>query len=171
MVKSRQRTVDRLDWLRRWDAMQTAYLPEREARFRAMLDVLASLQPEEFVALDLACGPGAISQRLLARFPHARVIAVDLDPVLLALGQGALGTMGGRLRWVEADITQEGLAERLHVVPFDAGTEHDRIALVVGIVAHPPLQTVGQDGATGRCVLERRSYHVWAKSSDVPEVD
>jgi hypothetical protein len=58
-----------------------------------MLDVLEALLPEAFVALDLACGPGAISQRLLARFPHARCVAVDLDPVLLTMGQSVLGTM------------------------------------------------------------------------------
>src|SRR6266542_3755094 len=91
-------------WLQRWDTQQTGYLPDREQRFQAMLDVLAVLLPDSFVALDLACGPGAISQRLLARFPKARCVAVDLDPILLAMGQGVLGTMGDRLRWVEADL-------------------------------------------------------------------
>jgi trans-aconitate methyltransferase len=97
-------SVDWKGWLRRWDAMQTAYLPDRERRFTIMLDVLETLLPETFVAVDLACGPGAISQRLLDRFPHARCIAVDYDPVLLALGQSALGEREGRLRWVEADL-------------------------------------------------------------------
>jgi trans-aconitate methyltransferase len=83
---------------------QTGYLPDREARFNAMLNVLAVLLPEEFVAVDLACGPSAISQRLLARFPKARCVAVDLDPILLAMGHAVLGTMGNQLRWVEADL-------------------------------------------------------------------
>lgn len=96
--------VDWQSWLRRWDAMQAAYMPEREERFGAMLDVLGVLLPDSFVAVDLACGPGAISQRLLERFPEARCLAVDYDPVLLALGRGALGEMDGRLRWVEADL-------------------------------------------------------------------
>src|SRR5215211_1608203 len=92
--------VDWAGWLRRWDVQQTGYLPDHEARFQAMLDVLEILLPAQFVALDLACGPGAISQRLLSRFPKARSIAVDLDPVLLTMGQAVLGNMGGRLRWV-----------------------------------------------------------------------
>jgi len=92
------------DWLQRWDGQQRGYLPEREQRFEVMLDVVEALLPEAFVALDLACGPGSISQRLLTRFPQARCVAVDLDPVLLTLGQGALGDMQGRLRWVEADL-------------------------------------------------------------------
>ena len=78
-------SVDWHQWLQRWDAQQTASLPDREGRLP--LDVLDILLPEEFIALDLACGPGAISQRLLARFPKAQSIAVDLDPVLLTMAR------------------------------------------------------------------------------------
>ncbi|MGH3435359.1 MAG: class I SAM-dependent methyltransferase [Sciscionella sp.] len=96
--------VDWRDWLQRWDRQQEGYVPEREVRFTAVLDAVEQLLPESFVALDLACGPGSISQRLLARFPGARAVAVDMDPAMLALGQGALGTFEGRLRWIKADL-------------------------------------------------------------------
>ena len=115
-----QRGIDWLDWLRRWDAQQEGYVPEREARFAAMLDALAELLPASFVALDLACGPGSISQRLLARFPRAQAIAVDIDPVMLAIGRGALGTVGGRLRWIEADLASPGWLEALGDTQLDA---------------------------------------------------
>src|SRR5206468_2655808 len=85
-------TIDWHNWLHRWEAQQTGYLPNREARFDAMLDVLEALLPPDFVALDLCCGPGSISQRLLQRFPQARTVAVDLDPLLLAIGKAVLGT-------------------------------------------------------------------------------
>jgi SAM-dependent methyltransferase len=97
-----------IQWLRRWDRQQEGYVPEREARFTAMFDAIATLLPPSFVALDLACGPGSISQRLLARFRGARAVAVDIDPVLLALGRGTVGTVDGRLKWVEADLTSPG---------------------------------------------------------------
>ena len=64
--------VDWVEWLRRWDAQQAGYVPEREARFSAMLDVLDELLPESFVVLDLGSGPGSISQPVLARFPAAQ---------------------------------------------------------------------------------------------------
>ena len=114
------RPVDWGGWFNRWEAQQTAYLPSREARFDAMLDTLEALMPSRFVAVDLACGPGSLSRRLLARFPAARCVAVDLDPVLLAIGRGALGSLGGRLRWVEADLTEPGWIARLAVEPVDA---------------------------------------------------
>lgn len=92
------------DWLERWDRQQSGYVPDREQRFQAMLDVLEVLFPAEFTAVDLASGPGSLSKRLLTRFPRAHCVAVDLDPVLLALGRGALGNMQGHLRWVEANL-------------------------------------------------------------------
>jgi SAM-dependent methyltransferase len=96
--------IDWTHWRDRWEAQQSAYTVDWEGRYTAMLDAVEALLPEEFVALDLASGPGTISRRLLKRFPRARCVAVDLDPVLLAMGQGALGTVDGRLRWVEADL-------------------------------------------------------------------
>jgi SAM-dependent methyltransferase len=119
-IQNLKSNIDWHSWLQRWDAQQTGYLPFREVRFGVMLDVLEVLMPAEFVALDLACGPGAISQRLLNRFGQARCVAVDLDPVLLAIGQGALGDMNGRLRWVEADLMTDAWVQQLGEVQVDA---------------------------------------------------
>ena len=113
--------VDWAGWLRRWDAQQSLYMTTREERFEIMLATLESTVAASpgvqddggIVALDLACGPGAISQRLLARFPTARTFAVDLDPVLLAIGQGAIGTLDGRLTWIEDNLNDPAWAERL----------------------------------------------------------
>jgi SAM-dependent methyltransferase len=115
-----QPEIDWLDWLQRWDVQQEGYVPEREARFTAMFDVLAELLPASFVALDMACGPGSISQRLLARFPAAQAIAVDIDPVMLAIGWGALGTVDGRLRWIEADLSSHEWLDALGELQVDA---------------------------------------------------
>jgi len=40
-----QPALDWQGWLRRWDAQQTGYIPDREDRFTAMLDVLEALLP------------------------------------------------------------------------------------------------------------------------------
>ena len=112
--------IDWRSWLARWDAQQSGYLPDREDRFAAMVTVLAELLPPNFVALDLCSGPGSLSQRLLTRFPQARAVAVDLDPVLLALGEGALGTLDGRLRWVDADLCDPTWVAQVGEQQFDA---------------------------------------------------
>jgi SAM-dependent methyltransferase len=104
----------------RWDAQQTRYLPDRESRFAIMLDAVEAVAGSEFRALDLACGPGAIAQRICARFPAATVQAVDLDPVLLELGKRAVGGAGGRIKWAEADLNSEDWDSRLDEGAFDA---------------------------------------------------
>ncbi len=112
-VQTTAPTVDWGDWLQRWDAQQSLYLPDREERFQVMLDVLEVATPGPLLVLDIACGPGAISQRLLSRFPSAEVLALDTDPVLLAIGEGALGTLGGRVSWIKDDLTDPAWADRL----------------------------------------------------------
>jgi SAM-dependent methyltransferase len=84
-----------------------------------MLDVVDGSVGRRFRALDLGSGPGSLSVRLLRRFPQARVVAVDYDPVSLRVGQGALGTQGGRLRWVDAKLGAPGWTGRLPGGKFD----------------------------------------------------
>lgn len=77
-------------WIDRWDAQQQAYLPDREERFTALIDAVQECagRPDPLV-LDLGCGPGSLAVRLLERIPAATVIAIDADPLLLALGETA----------------------------------------------------------------------------------
>lgn len=85
-----------------------------------MFDVLEAFLPARFAALDLGCGPGSLSARLLRRFPQARVLAVDFDPVVLRVGRGALGTVRGRLTWIDANLSEPGWTDLLPRVRFDA---------------------------------------------------
>jgi trans-aconitate methyltransferase len=109
-VTTTDETRSGTDWQRLltdWDRQQSGYLRAREERFTAALDAVEVLRtgaPAEFTVVDLACGPGSFAQRVLDRFPAARVVAADMDPVLLGVGRAALGDAGGRLRWVDADL-------------------------------------------------------------------
>lgn len=98
------------DLLDAWDRQQEAYIAHREQRFDVMLDVLRMTRGDAPVVLDLACGPGAIADRVLAAFPEATVVAVDYDPILLRVAEGALTARHGteRLTIVDADLTAPG---------------------------------------------------------------
>ncbi len=113
-----------------------------------MLDVVEELLPEEFVALDLACGPGSLSRRLLSRFPRARCVALDFDPVLLAIGRGALGEGDGRLRWIEANLLAEDWASCIGEPRFDA------VVSTTALHWLPPDRLVGVYAELGRLVPE-----------------
>ena len=86
-----------------WDQQQTAYIPYREARYTVMLDALEHLLGDSFTVLDLACGMGSISKRVLTRFPNATCIAADLDPVLMHIGQQCLGS-SDRIHWLDVNL-------------------------------------------------------------------
>ncbi|MCI4331952.1 MAG: class I SAM-dependent methyltransferase [Thermoplasmata archaeon] len=111
--------VDWAGWLARWERQQEFHLEHREERFTAMLDLLEAVGPPQTV-VDLACGPGSLSRRLLARFPSVHVVAVDFDPVLLRLGREALAPFSDRIRWVEADLRTEGWAAQFPPAGADA---------------------------------------------------
>jgi len=85
-----------------------------------MLDVLQARMGRRVRALDLGCGPGSLSLRILRRFPTARVTAVDYDPVVRQIGEGALGTFGGRLDWVDAKLGRSGWTDALPRSRYDA---------------------------------------------------
>lgn len=95
--------MDWKSWQQRWDAQQTAYLPDREERFTAMLDAVEAACGAAPRVLDLAGGTGSITQRLLARMPQASSTLVDIDAALLAIARGTF-VDDPRVRVCQADL-------------------------------------------------------------------
>jgi SAM-dependent methyltransferase len=108
------------DLLTRWEEQQSAYVAHRENRFEVMLDVLRLHAPEKLTVLDLACGPGSIADRVLARLPDSRVVATDYDPVLARLATTILAEYGGRAAVIDADLATPGWAGAFTQWRFDA---------------------------------------------------
>lgn len=106
-------------WQESWDRQQEWYMPDREERFRVMLDMVEAFTGPEPRVLDLACGTGSITDRLLRRFPKATSTGVDLDPALLAI---ARGTFAGdeRVTFVTADLKDPDWTAKLPHDAYDA---------------------------------------------------
>lgn len=100
------------EWLRRWDVQQEHYLADREERFTVIADVVehAAGGRTDPRVVDLGCGPGSLAGRLAERLPKARVVGVDSDPFLLALGAAVLPD---RVRLVDAWLGREGWLDAL----------------------------------------------------------
>ncbi|WP_371612788.1 class I SAM-dependent methyltransferase [Streptomyces clavifer] len=111
--------TDWQSWQQSWDRQQEWYMPDREERFRVMLDMVEAVVGPEPRVLDLACGTGSITDRLLTRFPRASSTGVDLDPALLAI---ARGTFGGddRVTFVTADLKDPAWPGKLPHTSYDA---------------------------------------------------
>ncbi|MDX3061987.1 MULTISPECIES: class I SAM-dependent methyltransferase [Streptomyces] len=111
--------TDWQSWQQSWDRQQEWYMPDREERFRVMLDMVEAVVGPEPRVLDLACGTGSITDRLLTRFPRASSTGVDLDPALLAI---ARGTFDGddRVTFVTADLKDPAWPGKLPHTSYDA---------------------------------------------------
>jgi SAM-dependent methyltransferase len=118
---ARLNTQDAQGWIGRWDVQQESFLPDREERFTALIDIVAEAtgRPDPLV-IDLGCGPGSLAVRLLAAIPGATVVAVDTDPLLLALGEAAWAGHA-RLRFADLDLRSAGWSTALGLPrPADA---------------------------------------------------
>lgn len=111
------------DWaalLASWDRQQTAYIEFREERFAVMQQALADHVGTQFTFIDLGCGPGSLTQRMLDAFPLATAIAVDSDPVLLTMARHFLARFGDRVTIVDVDMRAPNWTAQLPAQPIDA---------------------------------------------------
>ncbi|MCB5180169.1 class I SAM-dependent methyltransferase [Streptomyces antimicrobicus] len=106
-------------WQDSWDRQQEWYMPDREERFRVMLDMVEATVGTAPRVLDLACGTGSITDRLLKRFPEATSTGVDLDPALLTIARGHFAG-DARVSFVTADLKDPAWTEALPHRSYDA---------------------------------------------------
>ncbi|MEU9579329.1 class I SAM-dependent methyltransferase [Streptomyces chilikensis] len=107
-------------WVERWELQQQRYAVDRETRFTVVTDVVEDVAGarERPLLLDLGCGPGSLAVRLAARLPHAEIVAVDMDPLLLELGRTHRPDAA---RYVDAVIGADGWTDALALDrPVDA---------------------------------------------------
>ncbi|EDX24533.1 methyltransferase [Streptomyces sp. Mg1] len=106
-------------WQSSWDRQQEWYMPDREERFRVMLDMVEALVGPAPRVLDLACGTGSITDRVFKRFPDATSTGVDLDPALLTIARGHFAG-DERVSFVTADLKDPDWPSALPYDSYDA---------------------------------------------------
>jgi len=72
-------------------------VPGREEQIEMLLQLVPAVQDEEFQAVELACGEGILAERLLDRFPRARLTAFDGSHVMLGATRKRLSRFAGRV--------------------------------------------------------------------------
>ncbi|MGV9849368.1 class I SAM-dependent methyltransferase [Streptomyces sp. NPDC003442] len=116
-------------WQTSWDRRQEWYMPDREERFRVMIDTVEAVTGPTPRVLDLACGTGSITDRLLRRLPGAHSTCVDIDPALLTIARGHFAG-DERVTFAEADVTRPTWTEHLPHASYDAVVTAQRFALL-----------------------------------------
>jgi trans-aconitate 2-methyltransferase len=114
----------------------------------AVLDRL-ELRGDE-VVLDAGCGTGRVTEHLLERLPHGRVVAVDADPDMVAKARAVLGDRATVLR---ADLTELELDEPVDAVlstaTFHWVLDHERLFRRLFALLRPGGRLVAQCGGAG----------------------
>lgn len=76
-------------------------------KYDEMLNVIAScLSPTSNRILELGCGTGELSLKILKRCPNAQLLAIDYSPRMLQYGKAKIAAAGYVERWIgiEADF-------------------------------------------------------------------
>ncbi|MCL6563488.1 MAG: 16S rRNA (cytosine(1402)-N(4))-methyltransferase RsmH [Firmicutes bacterium] len=88
---------------------------------------------EDGIYVDATVGGGGHSALLLERFPQARLVAIDQDPVALEAARKRLGVFGERVKFVEGNFRHlESLLDfvgvlSVHGVLFDLGVSSPQL--------------------------------------------
>lgn len=119
------------DWSReRYDDLIARVVPGYRRQESLIAEAISGAAPpgqgEPFQILDLGAGTGGLSRFLLEAFPHARVAALDVSPVMLAECREALLPFGERARVVEADFSSADLGDGYHAVVSRLAIHHLR---------------------------------------------
>ncbi|HTW14011.1 MAG TPA: methyltransferase domain-containing protein [Nocardioides sp.] len=118
----RSRTTLARELVASWERQQEVYIAHRETRFELMLDVIDHVARDQrpLRVLDLACGPGSATKRVLKRHPQADVVAIDLDPLLVELGRLDQADAVRPPTWLTGDLRDPAWTRLLPRDTFDA---------------------------------------------------
>ena len=138
---------------RDWNA--PSYDRVADAQFRWGRNVLDRLElaGHERV-LDAGCGTGRVTELLLQRLPHGRVLALDASPGMLQEAARRLAHAADRLELIRADLAQplpiDGTVDAiLSTATFHWIADHDALFRNLAAVLRPGGQLVVQCGGAG----------------------
>ena len=139
---------------RDWDAATYDRVADPMTRWGG--DVLARLplRGDETV-LDAGCGSGRVTERLLDRLPHGRVIALDGSPSMVEAARERLAPYADRVAFVTADLAaplplgDASVDAILSTATFHWVANHDALFRHLAAAVRPGGRLVAQCGGQG----------------------
>jgi cyclopropane fatty-acyl-phospholipid synthase-like methyltransferase len=93
-------------WIDRWDQMQNRYVAMRSERFDKIVQLIEATQQPPKQILDIGCGPGSLSLRLLESFPETEIYCIDVDPTLLWIAEVLKKKYNNRIHIFQGDLRE-----------------------------------------------------------------
>lgn len=106
-------------WIDRWDRMQERYIAKRSERFDTIIWLVSAINPSPTRILDIGCGTGSLSLRLLESFPKTEIFCVDIDPTMLWIAERLKNNYRSRVRIHRNDLRDSNWVEDFPLA-FDA---------------------------------------------------
>ena len=94
-------------WVARFEKMQKRYLVQWEERFETIIRLLRAKEGDVDRIVDLGCGAGSLTERILKEIDECEVVAIDFDPTLLVLAEARLAKFGPRAKIVSQDLREK----------------------------------------------------------------
>ena len=112
--------------------------------------------------LDAGCGSGRVTEQLLERLPHGRVIAADAAPSMLVEARRRLERFGDRVSFVECDLGRplplDGKVDAVFsTATFHWVADHDALFANLAAVLRPGGWLVAQCGGAGNIATVRQA--------------
>ncbi|NER08766.1 MAG: class I SAM-dependent methyltransferase [Okeania sp. SIO3C4] len=91
-------------------------------RYDEMLDVIVRCVPKNSDRiLELGCGTGELSLKLLDKYPNAHIVAVDYSPRMLEFAKTKIDAAGYTDRWTEVEVDFGEWANNADLSPIGDG--------------------------------------------------
>ncbi|MBI4173789.1 MAG: class I SAM-dependent methyltransferase [Candidatus Aenigmarchaeota archaeon] len=107
-----------------YDACSGRVVPSNEELQRALVEAIHHRRDASLAILDLGVGTGLTSWLVVNAFPNARIDGIDFSAEMLRHARERLAKFDGRVRLVQADITQHAF-DRQYDVVISAVTIHN----------------------------------------------
>ncbi|MEA2622329.1 MAG: trans-aconitate 2-methyltransferase [Chloroflexota bacterium] len=145
---------------RDWDAPTYDRVADPMTRWGGIVLDRLPLRGDERV-LDAGCGSGRVTEQLLSRLPHGRVVALDASAAMVAEARRRLAPFGDRVEYLVADLAAplpiEGPVDAiLSTATLHWVADHDAVFGNLAAVLRPGGRLVAQAGGPGnvRSLLE-----------------
>ena len=140
---------------RNWDAATYDRVAAPQTRWGGAVLERLPLHGDETV-LDAGCGSGRVTEQLVERLPHGRVIALDASPSMIGEARRRLERFGERIDYLVADLNEPFalpggiLADAiLSTATFHWVPDHAALFRNLAAVLRPGGRLVAQFGGAG----------------------
>lgn len=128
MIDSEKRGWRSEETVEHYDRVASILIPRREEMLSTIVNMLPFSRNKTVLIMDLGAGFGAVTEKLLDRFPNAKIIWVDVSEDMLKAATQRLKKLQGSitfyLRDFEDDNWSKGVGQRFDAVVSSLSLHH-----------------------------------------------